>query len=487
MLRFLRREANRTLTENGAVTNRTTRSDCLDFFATAGALRSASDEEIVTRFQRAYAENATLALRTLFFARDIRGGLGERRVFRVLLRYLADNEPAACRRNIPHVAEFGRYDDLLCLFGTACEGDVVSFFREQLSQDQRAMAEGRPVSLLGKWLPSVNASNAETVRRARILARALGMREADYRRLCSALRKRIRIIENNLRERDYTFEYAAQPSRALFIYRRAFLRNDGDRYRAFLDEATRNPSVMHTGTLAPYDIITPVIRMGTRGLSEEERRSLDTTWRSLEDFTGGENALVVVDGSGSMYWGGNPIPAAVAMSLGIYYAERNRGAFHNHFITFSASPRLVEVKGRDIAEKVRYCMGFNECSNTNLEKVFDLILMTAVKNRLRADMLPRRLYIISDMEFDCCANAGVDNFRNAQRKFARAGYTLPEVVFWNVQSRNEQQPVAMNEQGAVLVSGCNPQVFSMLKERELDPYHFMMRILMSERYTVIAA
>ena len=487
MLEMLKNEANITYTENGAVTNVSTGSECLDLFARIGALRSASDEDITDIFLRAYAENADLAVKTLFFARDIRGGLGERRVFRVILRWLADNEPETCRKNLYFVGEYGRYDDLLCLFGTACEQDMLDVIREQLRKDQEAMDDGSAVSLLGKWLPSVNASCAETVRLAKKTARALGMTDAQYRRTLTALRARIRILENNLREKDYTFEYEKQPSRALFMYRAAFRRNDAGRYQAFLDRVGADSSAMHTGTLAPYDVIAPIVSSFGRAFSEEERKSLDVTWNALEDFTGNENALVVVDGSGSMYWEGRPLPAAVAQSLGIYFAEHNRGAFRNHFITFSALPKLVEVRGRDIVEKVRYCMSFNDCSNTDLEKVFDLLLRTAVKNRVPQEEMPAKLYIISDMEFDCCSHAEMTNFRSAEKMFAAYGYVLPQVVFWNVQSRNRQQPVTKNEQGVCLVSGCNAQIFSMLKNDTLDPYQFMMQILTAERYAVIAA
>ena len=502
MLEMLKREANITYTENGAVTYESTGSDCLDLFAGIGALRAAPDDQIVTRFMRAYAENADLAVKTLFFARDIRGGLGERRTFRVILRYLADHEPVSCRKNLAQVAEFGRFDDLLCLFGTACEADMLAVLKAQLLRDlaavneraSRALTEQDPgnmphLSLLAKWLPSVNASSRETVLRAKKTARAFGMTDEEYRKTLARLRAELRILENYLRERDYSFDYEAQPSRALLKYRAAFLRNDPDRYRDFLNRAAMDPSVMHTGTLAPYDIIAPVIAgRGRRVFSEDERRSLDVTWNAQEDFTGSENALVVVDGSGSMYAYGDPCPAAVAQSLGIYFAERNTGRFHNHFITFSHEPHLVEVKGRDIVDKVRYCMRYNDVANTDLAKVFSLILRTAVKNRLPQAEMPAKLYIISDMEFDyCCTHASLTNFEYAKQQYASCGYRLPQVVFWNVQSRNRQQPVTMNEQGAVLVSGASPAVFSMLRSDTLDPYSFMMQVLGAERYTGITA
>ncbi|MDE6767006.1 MAG: DUF2828 family protein, partial [Eubacterium sp.] len=211
-------------------------------------------------------------------------------------------------------------------------------------------------------------------------------------------------------------------------------------------------------------------------------------WGALEDFTKDENAIAVVDGSGSMYYCGNPLPASVALSLGIYFAEHSKGAFANHFITFSSSPRLVEIKGRDITEKVRYCESFNEVANTNIQKVFELILHTAVKNKLPQEELPSTIYIISDMEFDMCAEgADITNFEYAKRRYAKYGYNLPKMIFWNVQSRNMQQPVKMNEQGVALVSGCTPRIFSMVKDGKLNPYDFMMDIINYERYAVIAA
>jgi len=249
---------------------------------------------------------------------------------------------------------------------------------------------------------------------------------------------------------------------------------------------------LHTGTLAPYDIIAPLIGYSWRPpiteLPESERHAIDTTWKALEDFTNGENALVVVDGSASMYGGSNPMPFAVAMSLGIYFAERNTGKFKDHFITFSASPRLVRIKGRDIAEKIRYCMNYNEIANTNIQKVFELILGTALRHKLPQSEMPSTLYIISDMEFDICTqDADLPNFEYAKRLFADNGYTLPRVVFWNVDSRNKQQPVTQNEQGVALVSGNVPRIFGMLKSGTLSPYAFMMDVLGSDRYAKIAA
>ena len=314
----------------------------------------------------------------------------------------------------------------------------------------------------------------------------MGMNDAQYRKTLSALRAKISIIENNLREKNYTFDYSKQPSKAMFKYRKAFIRNDGDRYGNFMNRVAEGVEQIHTGAMTPYEMIKPFFNRGS--ISDAERKAIDATWNAQEDFTGGENALVVIDGSGSMYGGADPIPATVALSLGIYYAERNTGAFQNHFITFSENPKLVEIKGKDIYEKVRYCHQFNEVANTNIQRVFELILKTAVKNRVPQKDMPAKIYIISDMEFDYCTkDCSLTNFEYAQRLFAEHGYQLPEVVFWNVASRNQQQPVKVNDKGVALVSGCNPRIFSMLKAGILSPYAFMMDVLGSERYAPIVA
>jgi len=489
MLEALKNEAEKTLTENGAAAYRTSGSACADFFGTAGALRNASDEEIAKRFARAYAECPDMAMKALFYARDIRGGMGERRLFRTILKWLAQNEPQSLIKNISNIPEYGRYDDLLSLEGTVCWNEAFSAIREQLQKDVKALEEGKNPSLLAKWLPSVNTSSGRARALGLSIARSLVMNAGEYRKTLSALRTQIRIVENNLRTKDYSFEYSAVPSRAMFKYRKAFIRNDGERYSSFMEKVRSGEEKINVGTLYPYDIISPIVdRYNSKDFSEEERLSMDTSWNALENFAGGRNAIAVVDGSGSMYCYGQPRPASVAISLGIYFAERNRGAFANHFITFSQNPRLVEIKGRDITEKARYCMGYNECSNTDISRVFELVLRTAVKNKVPQEELPQDIYIISDMEFDVCTdNASETCFENARRKYAEAGYELPRIIFWNVCSRNEQQPVRSNEQGAALVSGMSPRIFSMLKDGILTPEGFMRQVLCSPRYAAITA
>ena len=485
MLKFLKQEANKTYTENGAATYATTRSDCLDLFAAIGALRHAEEREVIDRFHRAWAEDPDLAVKTLFFARDVRGGLGERKVFRTILRYLAENHPETVRKNVSNIAFYGRWDDLLVLLDTPCRQAAVACIRTQLGKDLENLENDSEVSLLGKWLPSVNTSCAETVRQAKALAKELGMTDAVYRKTLSKLRARIRILENHLRTRDYSFDYAKQPSRAMLKYRKAFFRNDGERYGEFLQQVEQGKAALHTGTLYPHDIIRPFF---DKVVTEEERRAINTTWNGQENFAGAGNALVVLGGAGSMYGGASIRPIEVASSLAIYFAERNTGTFRNHFITFSRNPQLVEIKGKDILDKVRCCASYDEVANTDLQKTFRLILDTAVRHRVPQKQMPKKLYIISDMEFDACVEgADVTNFEAAKNAFAEHGYELPQVVFWNVDSRNRQQPVTMNEKGVALVSGASPRVFSLLQGDILSPYAVMLEVLGSERYANVAA
>lgn len=489
MLNYLKNEANIAHTENGAVTNASTMSDCLDLFATIGAIRGAEEEEIIKRFVRAYAEDADVAMKILFFGRDVRGGLGERRIFRVILNWLAKNKPESLRKNIALIPEYGRFDDLLSLLDTTCEKDALQVIRRQLELDQASEAE---VSLLAKWLPSVNASNRETIRKAKRIAHYLGMNDAQYRKTLVELRRKIRIIENHLREKDYSFDYSKQPSKAMFKYRKAFLRNDGERYQAFLEAVSNGEKQLHADTLAPYEIVRSALNAQRWGfdshLTKGQKASLNASWESLPNFGDGRNALAIVDTSASMYCYDNALPAAVAMSLGLYFGERNKGVFHNHFIEFSSRPQLIEIKGKTFTERLEYLCSFNEVADTNVEAVFELILNAAVRNQVPQKELPETLYLISDMEFNACVrNASLSIFENAKRRFAEHGYKLPQVVFWNVASRNCNQPVTMNEQGVALVSGCTPRIFSMVAGGEMTPYTVMMEILESERYAKISA
>ncbi|WP_303833995.1 DUF2828 family protein [Ruminococcus flavefaciens] len=489
MLNYLKNESNMTYTENGGTAYRSTESFCLDMFFKAGAMRNSTAQEIADVVTRAYAENPDKTMKIIFFARDARGGLGERRFFRCAVCALVKTAPKAVEKNIPLFAEYGRFDDLCVLLDTPLENAAAKEIKAQLDKDMAAMNAKGQASLLAKWLPSVNASSKDTRNKGRRMAALLGMTEPAYRRTLSALRAYTDILENRLRERDYTFDYEVQPSCAMFKYRRAFIRNDNERYTGYLNNVHNGTAKLNADRLFPYDIVRAAL---TGNISAAERKSLDAAWKSLPDLTASrrENAIAVIDGSGSMTCGcGGIRPIDAALSLGIYFAEHNRGEFANHFITFSEKPRLVEIKGKDIVEKVRYCDTFNEVANTNLEAVFMLILCTAVKNKVSAADMPSKLYIISDMQFDYCVVGGNDDvlFKAMRKLYNQYGYDLPEIVFWNVNARCDAMPVTRSETGAALVSGYTPSVFDMVMGGEISPEAVMDKILASKRYAPITA
>ncbi|MDE7229968.1 MAG: DUF2828 family protein [Oscillospiraceae bacterium] len=480
------KNSGKTLTQNGAVTNRSSGTFCLDLFFAAGAMRGASEEDIAAVVTRAYAEDPVKTLKIVFFARDARGGLGERRFFRVAVKALAQFAPEAVERNIPYIAEFGRYDDLLVLLDTQCADKAMDVIRERLNADIASMRKGGKVSLLAKWLPSVNASSKATRNAARDVAARLGYSERNYRKILSELRAYSDILENRLRERDYTFDYSKQPSCAMFKYRKAFIRNDNERYIDYLNAVNSGKAKLNTSVLFPYEIICKCLGME---ISNEEKLALDATWKNLPVYGENGNAIAVVDGSGSMCWSprGGTRPIDVALSLGIYFAEHNKGAFADHFITFSRTPRMIEVKGSNIVEKARYCATFNEVSNTNLEAVFNLILATAVNGKAKQEELPEKIFVISDMEFDNCVESGNDLtlYDTMKAKFRQYGYKLPDVVFWNVNSFGNNVPVRFKDSGTALVSGFTPALFDMVMGGEISPEIIMNRAVESERYAMV--
>lgn len=485
MLELLRNEAEKTLTLNGETTYTTSGQYCLDLFFGCGAMRNRKTKDIVNAVNRAFIEDPVTALRIIFYARDIRGGLGERNFFRTAIRTIAKANPDAVIRNIKYIPEYGRYDDLLILFGTPCEKAAMEFIKEQFNADMAALSDPeKPVSLLGKWLPSVNASSDATKQLAHRIINYMGLKSSEYRKALSALRQRIAIVENNLRTMDYSFEYSAVPSNAMMKYRRAFIRNDGSRYRSYIEDVTSGKEKLNASVLYPYDIVRNCLTN-----SQDEISYLDAAWNNLPVYgDNNENALAVVDGSGSMYCRESSVrPIDVAISLGIYFAEHNKGQFAGNFITFSESPQLIKITGANISEKVKFVSTFNEVANTNLEAVFDLLLTTAIKNNVPQKDMPEKLYIISDMEFDSCCYGAEDKtlFQKMEQLYAQYGYKLPNIIFWNVNSWQNNVPVRFDQTGTALISGASPALFSMTLSEDLSPLKMMLNIIESPRYACI--
>ena len=487
-------KTNKTLTENMAVTRKSSGSDVLDFFSKGGALRTRSDEEIISIFTKAFAEDKELALRCLFYLRDIRGGQGERRVFRVIYRYLAKHYPKYAKANFNNVPEYGRWDDLYSVFDTKLEADVANFMQKQLDRDITAHKEDRDVSLLAKWLKSENASSEDTKYLARKTIDHFGMTPRTYRKILSKLRKKIGVVERKMSANNWSdIEFSNVPSKASMIYRNAFQRNAPAKYEEYIEKVMSGEETINADTLFPYEIVRLMLRKeldwGTSELEIHEKNMLNEQWKALPQYNcTEENSIAVIDVSGSMHTN-DFLPLSVAISLGIYLAEHNSTpALKDRFITFSGSPDLVKLQGNNLYERVMNCSKANWSMNTDIEAVFDLILNTALENNLSNEEIPQKLYIISDMEFDRGTSGwgkSVDAtlFEKLEQKYRENGYDLPLLVFWNVDSRNDQMPVKQDSRGFLTVSGCSPHTFKFVVDTEsVTPYDLMKEVLMDDRY-----
>jgi hypothetical protein len=465
----MREDTNFTRTENGALTHRSTLNGVLDFFYHAPARRKQDNTGL---FLKAFGEDRTYALKALFYVRDVRGGQGERETFRQGMRELYKNFRETFEKVVVHVPVYGRWDDVIEFVDNPV---VQGMVRDQLSVDLHG--EGDSVSLLAKWMPSNNTSSKKTVALAYKWGKVLGWTPAQYRKNLAALRGKIKLVETAMSQNQWSgIQYGQIPSRAGMIYRDAFKRHDGTRYEAFIQKAIAGEVKVNASTLYPYELMQKV--------KSANDNTVEALWRNLPNYADTEeNALVVADVSGSMMG----LPMDVCVSLAIYIAERNKGLFKDKFITFSAAPEIQEIKGKTLYEKVQNLQRAHWDMNTNVQAVFDLLLKTATKNSLPADQMPTKIFIVSDMEFDRC-NEGGTNFKAIQKKYEAAGYALPTIVFWNVQSRNDQTPVTQDERGVFLVSGCSPSIFEKaVKAEATTPMQMMLEVLDKPRYEPIVA
>lgn len=476
----MREETKWTKTENGADAKNTTESALLDMFATIGSMRTRTEDEIIKKFELAYQEDQLGAMRCLFWSRDIRGGAGERRVFRILLPYIAKKHPNSLIGNVKYIPEYGRFDDLYSLAGTQLELDAWIVIGEQWRQDVEAMKRNEPCSLLAKWLKKPNSSSENTKKLGKYTAKMLGMDEAEYRKTLSALRRYIDVVEVKMSAGQWdSINYPGVPSRAMMNYRKAFSRHDEQRFGEYIENVSKGDAKINSGTLYPYDIVEKIL------YGHEDSKVLETQWDNLPDYVGeGINAVVMADVSGSM----TGRPMATSIGLAMYFAERNKGAYHNLFMTFSGKPEFVEMKGRTITEKIRFISKAEWGMNTDLEAALFKILEVATENNCSQDEMPKALIIISDMEIDACARqTHKEQFYDyVSRVYARHGYKVPNVVFWNVNSRHDVFLADKNRKGVQLVSGQSASMFKNLVGCiDKTPVEMMYDVLNSERYQAI--
>ncbi len=483
-IKALERESNYTTTENGAIALKSTNSTLLDLFGEIGALRGRTENEIEAKFIKAFAEDKLLATKMAFYARDIRGGLGERRVFRVILKYLANVRPEIVIKNLYNIPFYGRWDDLYTLIGTPVEKSMWEFIKRQLQEDLESVANNKPVSLLGKWLKSVNTSSQESRVLGKLTAKNLGLSEKQYRKILSELRKYIDVVERKMTANEWDkINYSSVPSRAMTIYRNAFYRHDPNRFDEFIENVKQGKEKINSSTLYPYDILERMCDEGFDLAYIKYDPVLEEQWKALPNYIDGEhNVLVMADTSGSMI--GRPM--ATSVGLAIYFAERNKGIWRNKFMTFSSEPSFVEIKGDTLYEKLK-CVP-EIVGNTNLEAALKLILDTAIKHKLTQEDIPKSLIIISDMQFDeATEDYGKMTFYDTMKEiYNRAGYEIPNIVFWQVDSRRDSFQVTSEYKGVQLASGQSPSVFkSILNTIGKTPYEAMLEILNNPRYDYV--
>ena len=480
----MREESKWTKTENGADAKNTTDSALLDMFATIGSMRSRSEDEIIQKFELAFQEDPLGAMRCLFYARDIRGGLGERRVFRVLLPYVAEKHKSELDKNLRLVPEYGRFDDFYSLIGTQVEDRMWECVKKQLSLDIINMQDDEPCSLLAKWLKKADASSPNTRKLGIYTAKKLGMSVYDYKRLCVKLRRYIDVVEQRMSANEWdTINYPAVPSRAMMNYRKAFARHDQERFDEYLNKVQSGEQKINSATLYPYDIVEKILYCG------EDSKVLEVQWNNLPDYVDGDvNAVVMADVSGSMECNAGGRPLATSIGLAMYFAERNKGAYHNLFMTFSGNPQFVEVKGKTITQKISFISNADWGMNTDLEKALMRILDVAIENHCSQEEMPKSLIIISDMEIDACTNQNHrENFYDyVSRVYEEHGYKIPNVVFWNVDSRHDVFLADKNRKGVQLVSGQSASTFkNLIGCVDKTPVEMMYEVLNSDRYQAI--
>lgn len=473
-------------TENGALAYSSTNSALYDLFAFGGAYRARSDEDCILLFKKALEENEHLAMKCLFYLRDIREGAGERRFFKTCFRWLCSEHPEIAKRNLIYISDFGRWDDLIysCI-DTQMEGEMLSLLAYQiLTLDSSA----ENPSLAAKWLPSENASSTATRASAKKIREYFHMSHKEYRQLLSKLRKRIKVLERAMSLNEWSdIDFAKIPSKAGLNYKDTFLRREEtkDRYTEFISS---KDTKVNAETLYPYEIAKKAEDIiWTANLTDPNRVAVNKYWENQKDYFDGADCsmICVCDTSGSMVG----LPMNVAVSLSIYCAERMTGPFAGSYISFSSRPQFIKVEGVDFVDKFWRIKRTNLCENTNIKAVFDLLLSIAQKESVKKEDIPKTIVIISDMEIDCMSEEGGWTEDNAATEMERirtrwnaAGYQLPHLVYWNVDSRHNT--ILDSGDNVTFVSGCSPVIFQQVisGKKGID---LCLKILNSERYSCI--
>lgn len=442
-----------SFTANGAITHSTSLNAVLDLFFIAGASRTIEESVIQNMLTKAYAENKLLTLKVIFWAGDIRGGQGERRFLRIALKWLETYHNSVLEQLLQFVPEFNRWDSLFELSSD-----------KSLQLIHKALADKN--QLCAKWMPRKKQyDNFASKFRKRF-----GLTPKQYRQL---IVENTNVIETQMCKKEWSeIEYKKIPSVAFSKYRKAWARNDGERFKQFIDDVNAGKQKIHASVIFPHDIYKSYKAGG-------DEASINAQWNCLPNYleNSEERILPVCDVSGSM----SGTPMDISVSLGLYFSERNKSVFKDAFITFSEKPKLQHLKG-NLTQRIQQLENADWGMSTNLVAVFELILNAAVTNKLSNDDLPTMIVIISDMEFNM-ASKSQTNFEFIDKAFAKHEYIRPSLIFWNVNGRENNVPVNKNDKNVALVSGCSPvTIKSILSAREITPIEVMMTALNDKRY-----
>ena len=483
---------NAKYTENGARAYSTTGKALLDLFAQIGALRPRTEDEIANKYAAAFAADPLLATKMLFYAGNVRGGLGERRTFRICLKWLATNHADIVVKNAALIPHFNRWDSMFVLVGTPAEKEMWKVIADQLNSDMAAVAaskgrKAQPISLLAKWMPTETASSAETRKLAKRCMTNLGLTPRAYRKVLSALRKHLKVVETSMSAQEWeAIQYAQVPSYAMKNYRAAFAKHDPEGFAAYKASLVKGETKVNASTLYPYDLVAQYTKSrgywGYRSVNPDT--IVEAQWKALPNYVQGENnILIMADVSGSM--SGRPMDTSVGLAT--YFAQHNKGDYHNLYMTFTDKPHFIELReGATLAECVSKVMSTDVGYNTNLEAAFNYILQHAISNRVSDEELPKALVVVSDMEIDHYMRQSKMDFVDAMRaKFARHGYTLPKLILWNVEARNDT--FLTKQEDVLCVSGQSASTFRELCGN-LDgktAWDLMMETLGNKMYDVV--
>lgn len=499
MIEELKRETERVEniqeTENGANGFRSSGSELVDLNFKVGARHGNVDATDIAKFDRAIGQDPAAAARWLFMLRDVREGMGERLSFEILFSHLWEKDMETARKLITLIPEYGRWKDMIDLMDLTedkeLESLVIEIIGRQLREDMENSVSGKPISLLAKWMPSVNSSGKARAK-ARKICNALEVTFAAYRKAIAVLRRKLDVTEvKTCGNRWDEIDYGKVSSNANLRYAKAFDRHDGERRRQYLNDLSEGKAKMNAKNLFPYEIYTEYIGL------EREDPSLEAMWKNLKDIGDIGSTMVVVDGSFSMrtlVGQGWTSAIDVSRSMGIYFAERCKGEYKDKVIEFAHNPQFIDLSGcgslfEKQSEIESHCANHG---NTNIEMVFDIILDTALRNGIPQEEIPERVLIISDMEFDRAARMDWlphetamsrlnTLFEEISKRWEDNGYRMPGLSFWNVSSRSNTIPVGMNECGATLISGFSPNAIRIAMSGQ-SPIEALMSAIESKRY-----